>query len=144
MTFSVDDYVHYIYNPPVKDASTWPFNSDQYLLLNVAIQESIEPSFTSSAMEIDYIRVYQEQPMSIDQSNHPEIQLFPNPTSKRFYIRSATEIHELNIYDLQGRSIVHHQPMQKQFSISEDLPKGIYLVEMKGPNVQSTRRLVTN
>ena len=144
MTFSVDDNVHYIYNPPVKNASTWPFNSDQYLLLNVAIQESIASSFTSSAMEIDYIRVYQEQPMSIDESNHAEIQLFPNPTSKRFFIRSATEIHELNIYDLQGRSIVHHQPMQKQFSISEDLPKGIYLVEMKGLNVQSTRRLVIN
>ena len=59
MTFSVDDYVHYIYNPPVKDASTWPFNSDQYLLLNVAIQPSIASSFTSSAMEIDYIRIYQ-------------------------------------------------------------------------------------
>ena len=59
MTFSVDDYVHYIYNPPVKDASTWPFNKDQYLLLNVAIQSSIASSFTSSAMEIDYIRVYQ-------------------------------------------------------------------------------------
>ena len=144
MIFSVDDVEHYTYNPTVKNSDTWPFNSDQYLLLNVAIQESIASSFTSSAMEIDYIRVYQEQPMSIDQSNHPEIQLFPNPTSKRFYIRSATEIHELNIYDLQGRSIVHHQPMQKQFSISEDLPKGIYLVEMKGPNVQSTRRLVIN
>ena len=144
MTFSVDNIAHYIYNPPVKNASTWPFNSDQYLLLNVAIQESIASSFTSSAMEIDYIRVYQEQPMSIDESNHAEIQLFPNPTSKRFFIRSATEIHELNIYDLQGRSIVHHQPMQKQFSISEDLPKGIYLVEMKGLNVQSTRRLVIN
>ena len=59
MTFSVDDYVHYIYNPPVKDASTWPFNKDQYLLLNVAIQSSIASGFTSSAMEIDYIRVYQ-------------------------------------------------------------------------------------
>ncbi|MFL2584853.1 MAG: discoidin domain-containing protein [Flavobacteriaceae bacterium] len=144
MIFSVDDVEHYTYNPTAKNSDTWPFNSDQYLLLNVAIQESITSSFTSSAMEIDYIRVYQEQPMSIDQSNHPEIQLFPNPTSKRFYIRSATEIHELNIYDLQGRSIVHHQPMQKQFSISEDLAKGIYLVEMKGPNVQSTRRLVIN
>ncbi len=144
MIFSVDDVEHYTYNPTAKNSDTWPFNSDQYLLLNVAIQESIASSFTSSAMEIDYIRVYQEQPMSIDQSNHPEIQLFPNPTSKRFYIRSATEIHELNIYDLQGRSIVHHQPMQKQFSISEDLAKGIYLVEMKGPNVQSTRRLVIN
>ena len=144
MIFSVDDIEHYTYNPAVKNSDTWPFNSDQYLLLNVAIEPSIEQGFTSSAMEIDYIRVYQEQPMSVDQSNHPEIHLFPNPTSKRFYIRSATEIHELNIYDLQGRSIVHHQPMQKQFSISEDLPKGIYLVEMKGPNVQSTRRLVIN
>ena len=144
MIFSVDDVEHYTYNPAVKNSDTWPFNSDQYLLLNVAIEPSIEQGFTSSAMEIDYIRVYQEQPMSVDQSNHPEIQLFPNPTFKRFYIRSATEIHELNIYDLQGRSIVHHQPMQKQFSISEDLPKGIYLVEMKGPNVQSTRRLVIN
>jgi beta-glucanase (GH16 family) len=144
MIFSVDDIEHYTYNPIVKNDDTWPFDSDQYILLNIAIESVIESSFTSSAMEIDYIRVYQEQPMSIDQSNHPEIQLFPNPTSKRFYIRSATEIHELNIYDLQGRSIVHHQPMQKQFSISEDLPKGIYLVEMKGPNVQSTRRLVIN
>ena len=59
MTFSVDNVAHYIYNPPVKDASTWPFNSDQYLLLNVAIQPSIASSFTSSAMEIDYIRIYQ-------------------------------------------------------------------------------------
>ena len=144
MIFSVDDVEHYTYNPTAKNSDTWPFSFDQYLLLNVAIQESIASSFTSSAMEIDYVRVYQEQPMSIDQSNHHEIQLFPNPTSKRLYIRSATEIHELNIYDLQGRSIVHHQPMQKQFSISEDLPKSIYLVEMKGPNVQSTRRLVIN
>jgi beta-glucanase (GH16 family) len=59
MTFSVDDYVHYIYNPSAKNASTWPFNSDQYLLLNIAIEPSIASNFTSSAMEIDYIRIYQ-------------------------------------------------------------------------------------
>jgi beta-glucanase (GH16 family) len=144
MIFSVDDIEHYTYNPAVKNSDTWPFDNDQYILLNIAIESVIESSFTSSAMEIDYIRVYQEQPLSIKENNFSEIQLYPNPTSKRFYIQSANEIHELNIYDLQGRSIVHNQPMQKQFSISEDLPKGIYLVEMKGPNVQSTRRLVIN
>lgn len=144
MTFSVDDIEHYTYNPADKNDDTWPFDNDQYILLNIAIESVIESSFTSSAMEIDYIRVYQEQPLSIKENNFSEIQLYPNPTSKRFYIRSTTEIYKLNIYDLQGRSIVHHQPMQKQFSISEDLPKGIYLVEMKGPNVQSTRRLVIN
>ena len=58
MVFSVDDAIHYTYNPTVKNSSTWPFDSDQYLLLNIAIQSSIESSFTQSAMEIDYVRVY--------------------------------------------------------------------------------------
>jgi beta-glucanase (GH16 family) len=59
MVFSVDGIVHYTYNPAVKNASTWPFNSAQYLLLNLAILPSISNSYTSSAMEVDYVRVYQ-------------------------------------------------------------------------------------
>lgn len=59
MVFSVDGIEHYTYNPTEKNASTWPFNQPQYLLLNVAMQPAISPSFTQSAMEIDYVRVYQ-------------------------------------------------------------------------------------
>ncbi|NNT70839.1 glycoside hydrolase family 16 protein [Flavobacterium sp. IMCC34852] len=59
MTFSVDGLIHYVYNPTVKDANTWPFDSDQYILLNVAMQPAIDPLFTQSAMEVDYVRVYQ-------------------------------------------------------------------------------------
>jgi beta-glucanase (GH16 family) len=59
MVFSVDGVVHYTYNPEVKDASTWPFDAPQYLLLNVAMQPSIDPNFTQSSMEIDYVRIYQ-------------------------------------------------------------------------------------
>ena len=59
MVFSVDGIVHYTYNPPVKNASTWPFNSAQYLLLNLAILPSVSNTYTSSAMEVDYVRVYQ-------------------------------------------------------------------------------------
>ena len=59
MVFSVDDVVHYTYNPAVKNADTWPFDNDQYIILNIAIQPSIDPAFTQSAMEIDYIRIYQ-------------------------------------------------------------------------------------
>ncbi len=144
MIFSVDDIEHYTYNPTVKNDDTWPFNSDQYLLLNVAIQESIEPSFTSSAMEIDYIRVYQDQPLSIDQNNPSQIQLYPNPTSKRFIIDSTKDINEVNIYDLHGRLVVQRRPMQKDISIVEDLSKGVYLVEIKGLDFQSTRHLIVN
>ncbi len=59
MVFSVDDIEHYTYNPTTKDSSTWPFDADQYMLLNIAIQPSIEASFVQSSMEIDYVRVYQ-------------------------------------------------------------------------------------
>jgi len=62
MTFLLDDVVFYIYNPTVKDADTWPFTQDQYILLNIAmggIAGAIDPTFTESTMEIDYVRVYQ-------------------------------------------------------------------------------------
>ncbi|GAA4811162.1 glycoside hydrolase family 16 protein [Litoribaculum gwangyangense] len=59
MVFSIDGSVHYTYEPPLKDSSTWPFTTDQYLLLNIAIESDIEPSFQKSAMVVDYVRVYQ-------------------------------------------------------------------------------------
>ncbi len=59
MEFSVDDVVHYTYNPATKNSDTWPFDTDQYIILNIAIEPGIDPAFTQSAMEIDYIRVYQ-------------------------------------------------------------------------------------
>lgn len=59
MVFSVDDVVHYTYNPSIKNAQTWPFDSDQYVVLNIAIKPEIEQSFTQSEMVIDYIRIYQ-------------------------------------------------------------------------------------
>ena len=59
MVFSVDGIVHYTYNPTIKNANTWPFDSEQYLLLNLAILPSISQNYTSSTMEVDYIRIYQ-------------------------------------------------------------------------------------
>jgi beta-glucanase (GH16 family) len=59
MVFSVDNVAHYTYNPSVKNASTWPFDAEQYILLNFAIQSNIISNFTEDAMEVDYVRVYQ-------------------------------------------------------------------------------------
>jgi beta-glucanase (GH16 family) len=59
LVFSVDGVEHYTYNPPAKNAETWPFDAEQFLLLNFAIADDIDPSFTQGAMEIDYVRVYQ-------------------------------------------------------------------------------------
>ena len=59
MIFSVDGIIHYTYNPEIKNSDTWPYDAEQYILLNIAIEPSIAPNFTQDAMEIDYIRVYQ-------------------------------------------------------------------------------------
>ncbi len=59
MVFSVDGVEHYVYNPPIKNSETWPYNADHYILLNIAIEPDIDPKFTESAMVIDYIRVFQ-------------------------------------------------------------------------------------
>ena len=57
--FKIDGIEHYRYNPSEKNANTWPFDSEFFFLLNIAIEPTIQPSFTESAMEIDYVRVYQ-------------------------------------------------------------------------------------
>ena len=58
MIFSVDGVVHYIYNPSTKNACEWPYDAEQYFLLNIAIEQG-GADITETAMEIDYIRVYQ-------------------------------------------------------------------------------------
>jgi beta-glucanase (GH16 family) len=59
MIFSVDSIVHYVYEPAEKNSENWPFSTDQYILLNIAIEPDIDPSFKESAMVVDYIRIYQ-------------------------------------------------------------------------------------
>lgn len=76
IVFSVDGNEFYTYEPAEQNPDTWPFDSDQYLLLNVAINGDITQSFQESAMEIDYVRVYQEP--SLDLSFNPTSEVFVN------------------------------------------------------------------
>jgi beta-glucanase (GH16 family) len=62
ITFLLDGVAFYTYSPAVKTINNWPFDLEQYLLLNIAmggIAGTINPAFTESAMVIDYVRVYQ-------------------------------------------------------------------------------------
>jgi len=80
--FLVDDVAFYTYNPTVKNASTWPFDKPQYLLLNIAmggIGGTIDPAFTESSMEIDYVRVYQK---GIISTGDPQTITFPTIADK--------------------------------------------------------------
>lgn len=62
ITFLLDGVAYYTYNPAIKTPSNWPFTSEQYLLLNIAmggIAGTIPSNFTQTSMQVDYVRVYQ-------------------------------------------------------------------------------------
>lgn len=62
MSFLLDGVIYYTYNPSVKNANTWPFNQEQYILLNIAlggVAGTVPSNYTQSSMLIDYVRVYQ-------------------------------------------------------------------------------------
>jgi beta-glucanase (GH16 family) len=107
--FSIDEFVHYTYSPSVKDDSTWPFYQDQYILFNVAILPSISSNFTESALEIDYIRIFQgEETTSLDALSREAHLIYPNPIKDTFII-DLQEVNlqtiELQIFDSNGKLI---------------------------------------
>lgn len=136
MIFSVDGKVHYTYNPAIKDAATWPFNKEQYLLLNFAIQPSISPNFTQGAMEVDYVRVYQESPVSsivaIHDDNHT---YYPNPVDDELNIMLEDNVDSqvaLKIFSTDGQIVRSNTyPIHNNKIILRDLSqlsKGMYII----------------
>lgn len=89
ITFSVDGINHLTYSPAVKNQYNWPFNAEQYLLLNVAIDPSVTAGFVQSAMEIDYIRVYQQTALETNNVNKvTNMVLFPNPATDEITLKT--------------------------------------------------------
>ncbi len=136
MVFSVDGAVHYTYNPAVKDASTWPFDAEQYLLLNIAIEPGIDPNFTQGAMEVDYVRIYQQSPVSsVNAKESKTPTYFPNPVSDQLNIVLEEAIQQdviFNIYSIDGRlaKSLKQSANDKTITLNglNQLTKGIYIV----------------
>jgi beta-glucanase (GH16 family) len=146
MVFSVDGIEHYTYQPNVQNAATWPFTQDQYLLLNIAIEPSIAANFTSSAMEVDYVRIFQQNTLDLPEIGQPVTwNAFPNPAQTHLTIQTdesglgAT----LEVVDLQGR-VIEKIPMKyAQQTIDIDTwHAGIYFIRMIGDLNASALKIV--
>lgn len=133
MVFSVDDVVHYVYQPDVQDANTWPFDEDQFILLNIAIEPSIEAGFTESSMDIDYVRIYQESTLSSTKAQaEGKLQIAPNPVKDYTQIFAPAEAlgTELVIYDAQGKIIDRLSIDSRQTTIdTRSWSAGVYFVK---------------
>jgi len=144
MVFKVDGIHHYTYNPEIKNSETWPYNAAQYILLNTAIQSSIAGSFTQSAMEIDYVRVYQEGTASVPEIGLDEVQVYPNPLKEVLTIKGSNALlgGKAIFYNINGSAV-------KTVIINEitqtldcaNLTKGIYFLKVVSAHKVATFKI---
>lgn len=72
--------------------------------------------------------------------------LYPNPANDALYLKQKTsEIPEIRIFDVHGKLILHSILYSQSSEVRiplEEMPKGVYLIEIKTPTTTVTRRLV--
>ena len=160
MIFSVNDIVHYTYYPSIQNSETWPFDSEQYLLLNIAIESSITSSFDQGIMEIDYVRIYEPSTLSSQTQTTPLNfslhQNYPNPfnpvTSLRYDLPEYGLVN-ITIYDMMGRivkTLVNSSQMVGYKSIkwnatndrNEPVSSGLYLYSIQAGEFRQTKKMV--
>ncbi|PQV50422.1 putative secreted protein (Por secretion system target) [Jejuia pallidilutea] len=143
ITFLVDGIAYYTYNPSEKNANTWPFDEDQYMLLNVAmggISGTVDPTFTNSSMIIDYVRVYQNTALDVTDYTHTDFKIYPNPVSNTINIISKNSIENIEIFDMLGHKVL--ETTQSKTVHIEHLNAGIYVVKIFTNTAIATKRIV--
>ena len=148
ITFLLDGIGFYTYNPEIKDENTWPFFEDQYILLNVAmggVAGPIDSQYTESAMIIDYVRVYQENPLSIEDTINAHIKknlkIYPNPVKNEINLISEEPITKIKLYDYLGKLVLEKNNNTKFIQVSS-LNSGIYFLEVFINNYKSLQKVI--
>ncbi|MCI4667703.1 MAG: family 16 glycosylhydrolase [Bacteroidia bacterium] len=133
LEFFLDGQLFYTYNPAVKNAETWPFFADEYILLNVAMVGAVAPNFTESPMILDYIRIYQEGATSIDAKDlGNRIEIFPNPVKNELKVKldESLAVVKLTISDANGKLIDTITAKGKEISYDwSNYPAGLYFIK---------------
>lgn len=150
MVFAVDGNVHYTYQPEVYNADTWPFDAEQYLLLNIAIEPSIDPGFLQDTMAIEYVRVYQQSEVSVKEvASLKQIKAYPNPVKDELRVEITGENDqyvEIQLFDISGKMIRDENTRltSQNIRISDlnNLTKGIYVLKVKTKNKAHSIRIV--
>ncbi len=146
ITFMLNEVPYYTYAPAVKNASTWPFDAEQFLLLNIAmggVAGAIPSAFNEASMIIDYVRVYQNETLSVDQDHLPKFTII-NPAKDFLMISNNHLINQVEIYDLNGRLVLSENKIQNSININ-GLNQGVYMVLIYADNLQiQKQKLVIN
>lgn len=144
ITFMIDGVGYYTYNPATKNSSTWPFDLDQFLLLNVAIggySGTPDSNFTESSMVIDYVRVYQNTTASTEDVLSAQFSVYPNPASNSLHINSNHQIDKIELYSTLGKSVLTLRSNFNNIDVSA-LKSGLYLLKIHVDDQVTTKKII--
>lgn len=155
LVFRVDGLEHFSYEPSELNPETWPFNLEQYILLNFAFLPSIDPNFTEDALEIDYVRVYQSGPTSsissVDVNSSIDLKVAPNPafgkTTISYLLTKKAEV-KILIHDINGQliqTLIDEKQDAGQQLVewnTTDLPEGLYFYTLRTGESSITKKCI--
>ena len=151
ITWYVDETELFSLNPSnywsIPSQSTWPFNANEwYLMINLAITQAGPNSNTvfPNQMEIDYVRVYQENTTSIESVRENENIIYPNP-SNNYIVFKGNNLKYIRIYNIEGSLILDKILNQNKTINVEHLDSGMYLVELEDSfGVKTNKKVIIN
>ena len=134
ITLSVDGINHLNYEPLIKNQYTWPFDAEQFILLNIAITPNISNAFVQSSMEVDYVRVYQQGSLAIaNTTKSKDLLLFPNPTTDKLNLKiQDNQIgSQIIIYSILGQELNSYILNTEETNLDvSHYQNGIYLLKI--------------
>ena len=154
LVFSVDGNIHYTYKPIELNSDTWPFNEEQYLLLNFAILPDIDPNFVADTLEVEYVRVYQSAPLSINEiDNSKSFGLINTPNPAKNYTIISYNLPDnaniqLYIHNVNGqliKTLLEEKQTAGKHQIkwnTDNLLSGIYFYTLKTENNIMTKKCI--
>ena len=84
-----------------------------------------------------------DQELSISEFDKTRIQIFPNPTSNRIYIKGLQNDTKIEVLSIEGRQIKTFN-LQSDAYIDLELSSGIYLLNLYSNNKQIVKKIIIN
>ena len=146
ITLSVDGINHLNYQPLIKNQFTWPFDAEQFILLNIAIRSNVPTTFLQSTMEVDYVRVYQQNSLGNSKvTNSNDLVVFPNPVTDQLHliIPENQIVNRATIYSILGQELNSYILHNKQTDIDVTAyQNGIYLLQIECSSGVKTFKII--
>ena len=129
----------------------WPFDQDFFIIMNCAVG-GLWPGAPNAStvfpqeMKVDYVRVYQNVPVGIEDpiENSPRLSLFPNPTQSAIFLEApGLSVATVKVLDAQGKELLKKERFNLMHELNvEQLPAGLYFIQATQGTKSFTGRFI--